>query len=115
MVIKNGKVTSWGSSFIDIGKAKIAPSKPSVTWRSVLPKIEEQLEAKYNDEDVKLEYFVQPNGNVALTHVVQVENNSTGTYYEAFIDAHSGKLVSITDFVSHGTVSCLSCRCFGRG
>ena len=42
-----------------------------------------------------------------LTHVVQIENDETGAWFEAFVDAHTGEVVSVTDFVAHATVSTL--------
>ncbi|KAK0475373.1 Fungalysin metallopeptidase-domain-containing protein [Armillaria novae-zelandiae] len=50
-----------------------------------------------------LEYLVQPDGSVALAHVVQVHNDDTNAWYEAFIDAHSGEILSMTDFVTEAT------------
>lgn len=54
-----------------------------------------------------LQYFVQSDGTLALTHVFQVNNETTGSWYEAFVDAHSGQLLYVTDFVTHATVSLL--------
>lgn len=51
-----------------------------------------------------VQYFVKDDGTLALTHVFHVSNTSTGAWYEAFVDAHSGKLVSVSDFVAHATV-----------
>jgi extracellular elastinolytic metalloproteinase len=48
---------------------------------------------------------VKEDNSAVLTHVVQIQNNKTGAWYEAFVDAHSGDLVSVTDFVSHADVS----------
>lgn len=38
------------------------------------------------------------------THVVQIQNDTTGTWFEAFVDAHSGDLVTVTDFVARASV-----------
>jgi extracellular elastinolytic metalloproteinase len=54
---------------------------------------------------VTLEYLVKDNNSIVLTHIVQIQDDNAGTWYEAFIDAHSGEVVSITDFVSQATVS----------
>jgi extracellular elastinolytic metalloproteinase len=85
----------------------IAPAEPTITWKSVLPEIEDTLGGKYNGQNATLEYLIQPDGSVALTHVVQIQNEETNEWFEAFIDAHSGKLISVTDFVSHASVRCL--------
>ncbi|KAH9477315.1 Extracellular metalloproteinase MEP [Psilocybe cubensis] len=94
------KVVSYSTSFIDIKSAKIAPSTPTVSWRSVLPRVETILEGTYNGWNTTLEYLAQSDGSVSLVHVVQIQNEDTGAWYEAYIDAHSGELVSVTDFVS---------------
>ncbi|KAJ2931005.1 hypothetical protein H1R20_g6081, partial [Candolleomyces eurysporus] len=107
MALTGGRVASWGSSFVDLSSAKIADSTPTVSWSSVLPQIEDQLDAKYNKQNATLEYFVKSDGSVALTHVIQTENKETGAFFEAYIDAHSGELVSVTDFVSHATYTVL--------
>lgn len=100
-------VVSYGSSFVDTQSAKIAPAAPTVGWRSVLPQIEESLEGKYNGFNATLEYLAQADGSVALTHVVQIQNEETNAWYEAYIDAHSGDLLSVTDFVNDASVSFL--------
>ncbi|KIM35854.1 hypothetical protein M413DRAFT_449584 [Hebeloma cylindrosporum] len=101
------KVVSFGSSFVDAKSAKIAPAEPTVTWTSVLPEIEDALGGKFNGQNATLEYLVQPDGSVALTHVVQIQNEETNEWFEAFVDAHTGKLVSVTDFVSHASYTVL--------
>lgn len=71
----------------------------------MLPQIENDLEGKYNGWNATLEYLAHSDGSISLAHVVQIQSETTGTWYEAYIDAHSGELVSVTDFVSHATVS----------
>ncbi|KAF9486149.1 metallo proteinase 10 [Pholiota conissans] len=94
------KVVSYGSSFVDTNSSKIASPEPTVGWRSVLSTIEDNLDAKYNDHNATLEYLVQSDGSISLTHVIQVQNQNTSAWYEAYIDAHSGDLLSVTDFVA---------------
>lgn len=106
MAIQDGKVVSWGTSLVDIGSAKIAPSTPSLKWTEVLPSVEEQLGANKNEQDPTLEYFVKEDGSIALTHVIQTQNED-GAFYEAYVDAHTGELVSVTDFVSHASYTVL--------
>jgi extracellular elastinolytic metalloproteinase len=83
----------------------ISSSTPSITVASILLKTEELLEGKYNGHPPTLEYLARPNGFVSLVHVVQIRNEEADTWYEAFIDAHSGELLSITDFVSDASVN----------
>ena len=84
--------------------AKIAPSTPSITWKAALPAVESSLDGKHNGLEPTLEYLVKPDGSIALTHVLQIRNEETNAWYEAFIDGHSGELISVTDFVAHASV-----------
>ncbi|KAF8156607.1 metallo proteinase 10 [Crassisporium funariophilum] len=101
------KVVSYGSSFVDTKTANIASPDPTVSWRSVLPQIEETLEGTYNGQNATLEYLAQSDGSLKLTHVIQVQNEVTNAWYEAYIDAHTGELVSVTDFVNDATYTVL--------
>jgi extracellular elastinolytic metalloproteinase len=65
------------------------------------------LEGKYNDHPGALEYLALSDGSVALAHVIQVQNDEAGTWYEAFVDAHSGEILSVTDFVSDASYTVL--------
>ncbi|KIJ96328.1 hypothetical protein K443DRAFT_635534 [Laccaria amethystina LaAM-08-1] len=91
------KVVSYGSSFVDPKTAKIALSTPSLTWKSSL---------KHNSLEPTIEYLVKPNGSIALTQVLKIRNEGTNAWYEAFVDGHSGKLISGTDFFAHASVCC---------
>jgi len=48
--------------------------------------------------------LVREDNSVALTRVVQIENAETGAWFEAFVDAHSGHVLSVTDFVTKASV-----------
>jgi extracellular elastinolytic metalloproteinase len=85
--------------------AKIAPSKPAIAVKQAISTAEGLLGGKYNDWPASLEYVLKPDNTAALTHVVQIQNDATGVWYEAFVDAHSNELVSVTDFVARATVS----------
>ncbi|KAK0439144.1 Fungalysin metallopeptidase-domain-containing protein [Armillaria borealis] len=97
---RNGEAVTLGSSFVDI--ANIASSSPSVSVDSIIGKVEDSFVATYNGIS-SLEYLVQSDGSIALTHVVQVQNEETNAWYEAFVDAHSGEILSVTDFVAQAT------------
>jgi len=58
-----------------------------------------------------VEYISKPDGSAALAHVIQIVNEQAGTWYEAFVDAHSGELLSVTDFVTKAAVSGLIVEC----
>lgn len=120
------KVVAFGSSFVKpsasssyftrgcatnhsvVVVAKIASSTPKLTAEEAISKAEGLLDGKYNEWPTTLEYVVKADNTAALAHVVQIQNDRTGIWYEAFVNAHSGELDSVTDFVSHATVSHLS-------
>ncbi|KAF8331552.1 Fungalysin metallopeptidase-domain-containing protein [Amanita rubescens] len=102
---KNNKVVSFGSSFVNA--TSIAPSQPTVSFESVLPYIEELLGGQFNNHPPSLEYLVRPDMSVALTHVLQIQNTTDGTWYEAYICAHTGQLLSVNDFVAHASYTAL--------
>ncbi|KAF9262331.1 hypothetical protein L218DRAFT_1000830 [Marasmius fiardii PR-910] len=99
VAFKNNKVVAFGQSFVDT--ANIADSKPSVNVTSVISKVEETSQGKKNEIEPTVKYLARQDGSVALAHVFQVQNNGTETWYEAYVDAHSGELLSVTDFVAH--------------
>lgn len=86
----------------------MAATTPSITIEQAIASAEETLGGKYNDHPTTLEFLAKDDGSAALTHVVQVQNASTGAWFEAFVDAHSGKVISVTDFVAKAAVSYIS-------
>ncbi|KAF8626501.1 hypothetical protein AX17_006554 [Amanita inopinata Kibby_2008] len=95
---KANKVVSFASSFVK--PTKIASSTPTVPFEDAIVSAEKTLDGKYNSHPTILEFLVLQDGSVALAHVIQIENEQSGTWYEAFVDAHSGKVLSVTDFVA---------------
>ncbi|PBK72769.1 hypothetical protein ARMSODRAFT_881547 [Armillaria solidipes] len=105
VAFKNGKAVAFGSSFVDT--SNIASSQPSIDLdSSVISKVEDAFAATYNGVN-SLEYLVQSDGSIALTHVVQVRNATTNEGYEAFVDAHSGDILALTDFLAEATYTVL--------
>ncbi|KAG6907138.1 hypothetical protein DXG01_010357 [Tephrocybe rancida] len=119
---KVNKVVSFGSSFVKTGRPfsivssshihrantdNIASSEPSLPVEEAIPTAEELLDGKYNGHPASIEYLVRPDSSVALVHVIQVQNDSSGTWYEAFVDAHSGEVLSVTDFVADAAYKAL--------
>ncbi|KAK1224030.1 hypothetical protein PQX77_013091 [Marasmius sp. AFHP31] len=94
---KDNKVVAFGSSFVPTDK--IADSTPTVDVNTVIPKIEEKLQGKKNEIEPTLEYLALEDGSVALVHVFQVRNGMK-SWYEAYVDAHTGELLSVSDFVT---------------
>ncbi|KAH9174149.1 Fungalysin metallopeptidase-domain-containing protein [Lactarius sanguifluus] len=99
----NRKVSSFSSSFVEhcqFYQAGAADTDPSVSLADAITTAEKTLTGTYNGHPPTLEFVVQPNGFAALTHVIQIQNEATGTWYEAFVDAHNNTLLSLTDFVA---------------
>ncbi|KAI0688605.1 Fungalysin metallopeptidase-domain-containing protein [Cytidiella melzeri] len=96
-----GKVVSFGSSFIK--PSSVPSSTPTLSLQDAIVKAESILGGKFNEWPATLEFIAQEDGSVALTHVVQIQNDETGAWVEAFIDAHSGELVHVTDFVAQSS------------
>ncbi|KAL0062592.1 hypothetical protein AAF712_010526 [Marasmius tenuissimus] len=105
VAFKNNKVVAFGSSFVSTNK--VADSTPTVDVNAIIPKVEEALQGKKNEIEPALEYLVQQDESVALVHVFQVRNEELNSWYEAYVDAHTGELVSITDFVSKASYRAL--------
>ncbi|KAF8880948.1 metalloprotease [Mucidula mucida] len=80
VAMKNDKVVSYAS---------IAPSAPSITVEDAISTAERLLNGKYNDCEPSLQYIIR--------------NETTGTSYKAFVNAHSGELVSVVDYVARAT------------
>lgn len=85
--------------------AKISSSKPTISVGDAIAKAEELIGGKHNDYPPSLEFLALSDGSAVLTHVIQIQNHETGVWGEAFIDAHTGQLRSITDFVAKFSVS----------
>ncbi|EEB91178.1 hypothetical protein MPER_10503, partial [Moniliophthora perniciosa FA553] len=105
VAFKDNKVVAFGSSFVNTDK--IADSTPTVDVNSVIAKVEEALDGKKNEIEPTLEYLALEDGSVALVHVFQVQNEEVNSWYEAYVDAHSGELLSVTDFVADASYKVL--------
>jgi extracellular elastinolytic metalloproteinase len=79
-------------------------SKPTISVEAATATAEMALDGKFNNHPTTIEYLARADGSVALTRVIQIRNEDAGTWVEAFIDAHSGQLLSITDFVTKASV-----------
>ncbi|KAG5653861.1 hypothetical protein H0H81_009940 [Sphagnurus paluster] len=95
------KVVAFGSSFVK--PKNIAPSTPTISVDTAIAKAEQALDGKFNNHPATLEYLAKDDGTAALTHVVQIRNETAGTWYQAFVDAHSGEVVSVIDFVTQAS------------
>lgn len=87
--------------------AYIADSTPTVTLEEAISTAEALLEGTRlpsSDAAPKLEYVVLEDGSVILAHVVQIRNEDRTTWWQAYVNAHSGEVKSVVDFVAHATV-----------
>ncbi|KAI0319545.1 Fungalysin metallopeptidase-domain-containing protein [Amylostereum chailletii] len=98
---QDGKVSAFSSSFVQ--PSSIAPSTPSVTLDDAATTAEQLLDATRTNHTSTLEYLVLDDDTAVLTHVMQVRNEETGAWMEAFVDAHNNQVVSVTDFIAHAT------------
>lgn len=80
---------------------------PSIAVEDAVANAEAALNGAYDEETFappRLAFIATPNDPLALTYALQVRNATTGTWYEAFVNAHTGQLLSVTNFVSQATV-----------
>lgn len=102
---KDNKIVSFGSSFVKPNS--IAPSTPTFPLDDAISAAEAALDGNFNDQKATLEYLALGDGSASLTHVVQIRNEDKGIWKEAFMDAHTGKLLSVTDFVAKASYRAL--------
>ncbi|KAL0957918.1 hypothetical protein HGRIS_000099 [Hohenbuehelia grisea] len=101
VAFNGNKVIAFGSSFVK--PKKVAPKKPTISLETAISSAERTLNGKHNGQTPSIEYFVKADGTAALSHVIQIQNDEAFTWYEAFVDAHTGELLSVTDFVNKAT------------
>ncbi|KAF7342123.1 Extracellular metalloproteinase [Mycena venus] len=99
VAFKDGKVVSFGNSFSK--PSSFASSTPTVSVDAAISAAEKALDGTHNKIPTTLEYLVNADNTATLIHVVQVQNQAKGTWYEAFVDAHSGKFISAIDLVAN--------------
>ncbi|KAJ3486318.1 hypothetical protein NLI96_g4331 [Meripilus lineatus] len=97
----DGKVTAFGNSFIK--PSAIASTTPSINVQDAIQRAEAAVNGTYNQHPPTIEYVAKENGSVVLAHVLQVENEHSGAFVEAFIDAHSGELTHLNNFVAEAS------------
>ena len=83
----------------------ITPSKPTISVQQAIATVETAIGGKYNDLPPTVEFFVKPDNSVVLTHVVQIRDEATGIWVEAFVSAHANEPFSLVDFVTKASVS----------
>lgn len=91
--------------------AKVAPSTPSVKVNTAIAAAQNALNGTFDAERFptpSLEYLANQDGSASLAYVFQVSNSKAGTWFETFVDAHTGKVTSVTDFRADASVCCQS-------
>jgi len=119
LVLKDGKIFAFGSSFVHPSKSEsvtlvqrishkerieafesnIAPPQASIQVATAIESAERAFPGAYNGHPTKLEYYAQPDGSVVLVHVIQIQGDET--WFQVYINAHSGQVVSSTNFRSN--------------
>ncbi|KAF7375384.1 Extracellular metalloproteinase mep [Mycena sanguinolenta] len=96
------KVVALGSSFV---KPPSVPSTtPDVSFDDAKTTAEAALDGTYVSEiPTTVEYLAKDNGEVVLVRVLQIRNEAAGSWYNAFVNAHTNTLESITDYVAQAT------------
>jgi len=115
--MKDRKIFAFGSSFVNPSKSgyitsvycgsherigafenNIAPPQACIQVVTAIEVAEQAFPGAYNGHPTKLEYYAKPDGSVALVHVIQIQGDDT--WFQVYVDAHSGQVVSSTNFRS---------------
>ena len=88
-----------------VAAKSIPKTEPTLSAQDAISKAESALAGKYNSHPTTLEWVVKKDGSLALAHVVQVQNDEKHEWFEAFVDAHTGDVIQLTDFVAKASVS----------
>jgi extracellular elastinolytic metalloproteinase len=84
--------------------ANVASSTPTVSLEDAIASAEQTIDGTFNEHPPTLEFLPLEVGSVRLTHVMQIQNAETNAWLEAFVDAHTGDVLSLTDFVTKTSV-----------
>lgn len=95
----------------------MAPPKATITLEKAIKVAEEALHGTYvpptpssstspsasvtPDDKSSLLYLANADGSATLVYSVPVKNDSTGTYFQGYVDAHEPKIVAATDYVTN--------------
>lgn len=60
-------------------------------------KAEQAFNGKYNGFPTAVRYLARLDGSAALVHI-QIQYEEVNSWYEAYVEAHSGEFLSATDF-----------------
>lgn len=51
-------------------------------------------------DKASLEYLANKDGSATLVYSIAVRNNSEGTYFQGYVDAHEGRVVAVIDYAA---------------
>ncbi|KAF5362189.1 hypothetical protein D9756_002110 [Leucocoprinus leucothites] len=107
---RHDKVVSVSSSLVTITTASISSSTPTISLQEAIKSAEETLHgtfvpssstASVADTDKEyLEYLANENGSATLVFALSVSNDSEGTSFLAYVDAHKGAVVAAVNYVA---------------
>ncbi|KAJ7697318.1 hypothetical protein B0H14DRAFT_3655942 [Mycena olivaceomarginata] len=95
---KDDKVVVFGSSFVPT--TNVASSTPIVSLEDTIASAEQTIDGTFNEHPPTLQFLALEVLSVRLTHIMQIQNSETNAWLEAFVDAHTGDVLSLTDFVT---------------
>ncbi|KAF7770265.1 hypothetical protein Agabi119p4_6239 [Agaricus bisporus var. burnettii] len=106
------KVVTVSSSYVTLTTAPITLLKATLTLEEAIKVAEEALRGTYvpptspsasatSDDKSSLQFLANADGSATLVYSVPVKNDSQGTYFQAYVDAHEPKIVAATDYVAH--------------
>jgi extracellular elastinolytic metalloproteinase len=78
----------------------VAAPTPVLSKEDAIARAEQKLGGTHNNKVPTLEYYALPNGDMALTYVVEVQTASGDHWYEAFVDSTTGEIRGSNDFVA---------------
>jgi extracellular elastinolytic metalloproteinase len=107
VAMKSGsKVASFGANFVK--PTRVASVTPGITVDQAIAAAEKQLGAtRVADAPTSIEYFLTPQNEAVLVHVVQVQTANVANWFQAYVDASTGTVVGQVDFVAHASYKVL--------
>jgi extracellular elastinolytic metalloproteinase len=91
-------------SHSSLANVPVSPSVPTVSLEDAIAAAEDALDGTFNEHPPTLEFLALEDGSLRLTHVMQIQNPETNAWFEAFVDAQTGEVLSVTDFVTKASV-----------
>ncbi|KAJ7793197.1 hypothetical protein B0H14DRAFT_2623147 [Mycena olivaceomarginata] len=76
-------------SFAHMSLANVASSTPTVSLEDAIASAEQTIDGTFNEHPPTLEFLM-----------LEIQNTETNAWLEPFVDAHTGDVLSLTDFVT---------------